>query len=303
MTRKAPVQSRRRRQRCLLVAAVAMTVALSGCYNIAVFGDVPYASSQEDDYERLLAAVDKDDITFSAHVGDIQASSTPCTDALVQKNTTWFDSLDEPLIYTPGDNEWTDCSDPLGRLSRIRQLVFRGTGTVSRGGTTRTLISQSSKGYPENARWTEGKVTYVTVHIVGSSDNKSNSSEYSARRAADIEWLQQAFASAKARGDKGIVVLAHSGLRFERAEGDKGAYESMFKALRTETQAFAGQVLYVHGDGHTYTNDYPMKTTSGQKVANFHRVEVYGDGNVRWVKIIVDDTNPSVFIVTVPPKP
>src|SRR4051812_957678 len=219
----------RRVNRASVVLVVVMTVMLSGCYNIAVFGDVPYSTSQEDDYERLLAAVDADDVAFSAHVGDIQSSSTPCTDALVQKNITWFDSLDDPLIYTPGDNEWTDCSDPLTRLSRIRQLVYRGTGTVSRGGQTRTLISQSSQGYPENASWTEGKVSYVTIHVVGSSDNKSNSSEYNARRAADIAWLRQAFASAKARGDVGIVVLAHSGLRFERAEGDKGAYESMFQ--------------------------------------------------------------------------
>ncbi|HEX2574706.1 MAG TPA: hypothetical protein VHK88_00060, partial [Aquihabitans sp.] len=208
-----------------------------------------------------------------------------------------------PLMYTPGDNEWTDCSNPLVRLQRLRELVYRGDGTTSRGRTTRPLVSQASRGYPENAIWTAGKVTFVTLHVVGSSDGRSNSGEQQARRAADIDWLRRAFAEARQRGDRGVVVVGHAGLRFERAEGDKGAYESLFVELRNQTAFFSGQVLYLHGDGHTFHDDRPMRAPSGQVVGNFRRVEVYGGGTVRWVKIGIDDESAGVFTVTSPPRP
>lgn len=298
-----PARSRTRRVVRGLATATALVVALAGCrYNVALLGDVPYSTSQEPAYERLIDAVNQDGASFSIHVGDFQASTSDCTDAVVQKNIGWFDSFAKPLIFTPGDNDWTDCSDPLVRLDRLRQMVFRTTGTESRGVTTKALISQAS--YPENARWEEPGVTFVTIHVVGSSDGNSNSAEFTARRQANLTWLQQAFASSKARNDKGIVVMAQGDLRMDRAEGAKGAYESIFLALRSETQAFPGQVLYVHGDGHTFKNDQPMVNLSGQTVTNFRRVEVYGGtGTVRWVKLAIDDKTPGVFTITSPPTP
>ncbi len=294
---------RRRSLAARTLVSVLLVGSLTGCrYTVALFGDVPYTASQEPAYERLIDDVNADGTRFSVHVGDIQASSSTCTDATVQRNVDWFDAFTAPLVYTPGDNEWTDCSDPLARLARLRTLVHRGTGTASRGAAPRPLVAQA--GYPENARWVEGRVTFVTVHVVGSSDGQSNRTEWTARRAADIAWLQQAFASSRGRGDVGIVVLGHSGLRMERAEGDKGAYESLFQGLRAETVAYPGQVLYVHGDGHTFTDDHPMRAADGTAVPNLHRVEVYGGtGTVRWIRLTVDDQLPEVFTITVPPPP
>jgi hypothetical protein len=45
-----------------------------------------------------------------------------------------FNALPHPLIYTPGDNEWTDCHegrnvaglDPLERLAKLRTVFFQG---------------------------------------------------------------------------------------------------------------------------------------------------------------------------------
>ncbi|WP_426574543.1 hypothetical protein [Aquihabitans sp. McL0605] len=289
-------RSPRRRVVRAAVLGLALVLGLSGCYRVALFGDMPYSTSQEGDYQRLLQAVNDADVTFSAHVGDFQASTSNCTDAVVQKNIDWFDSLDHPLIFTPGDNDWTDCSAPTTRLARLRTMIYRDTGTASRGRTTRPLTSQP--GYPENARWTEGPITYVTIHVVGSSDGQSNKAEFDPRRAANISWLHQAFDQAKARSDRGVVVITQSGLRFERAEGDKGAYETMFQALRTETTGFAGEVLYVHGDGHTFTDDHPMRTATGATVANLHRVEVPGGAPSGWVQLTVNpDAGATLFTI------
>ena len=200
-------------------ATVSITVSPAGNnapYDIAVFGDVPYSSSAITKYVRMIDNINAGTPLFSVHVGDIgPGSSATCTNATVDRETARFDTFTRPLMYTPGDNEWTDCgSARLARLSYIRSTVFRGTGTRSRGRTTMTLESQGASGYPENARWRQGPVTYATLHMVGGKDNYSNRSEHDPRRAATITWLRQTFAQAKARGDKGVVLLAQVDPKF-----------------------------------------------------------------------------------------
>jgi hypothetical protein len=64
-------------------------------------------------------------------------AATKCADeyfAAIRKN---FDTFTLPLVYTPGDNEWTDCHrtnngayGPLGRLDKVRETFFPKPGTT-----------------------------------------------------------------------------------------------------------------------------------------------------------------------------
>jgi hypothetical protein len=199
-------------------------------------------------------------------------------------------------MYTPGDNEWTDCgSASLAQLSYIRSTTFRGTGTQSRGQTTMALESQGSSGYPENARWHQGSVTFATLHMVGSSDNYSNRSEHDPRRAATIAWMRETFAQAKARGDRGVVLLAQIDPKFSKPSST--AYRSMHSAVREEVLNFNGRVLYVHGDGHDYINDMPLAG-----VGNLRRLQVEGDGTVSYVKVRIDPSSSALFVVPQPTR-
>ena len=86
-----------------------------------------------------------------------------------------------------------------------------------------------------------------------------------------------------------MVVLTHADPKVKAPDGQRGAYESMFQALRTETMSFFGQVLLVHGNGHQLISDRPMRSPSGSPVTNFQRVEVPGGpGAVRWLRLVVD---------------
>jgi hypothetical protein len=282
-------------------AAVSITVSPSvnqaQPFDIAVLGDVPYSSTAESKYDNMIANINAGSPLFSVHVGDIgPGSASTCTKAKIDKETARFDTFTRPLVYTPGDNEWTDCgSASLTQLSYIRSTVFRGSGTRSRGKTTLTLESQGPSGYPENARWRQGPVTFATLHMVGSSDNYSHRSEFDPRRAATITWLRQTFAQAKARGDKGIVLLSQIDPKF--SDPSSTAYKSMYNAVREETLNFAGQVLYVHGDGHDYINDRPLAGAS-----NLRRVQVEGDGKVSYVKVRVDPSSSALFVVPQPTR-
>lgn len=70
---------------------------------------------------------------FLMHLGDIKAGSQPCTNELLERNKQLLRNLTEqPFIYTPGDNEWTDCDratlspryDELERLAFIKTLMY-----------------------------------------------------------------------------------------------------------------------------------------------------------------------------------
>src|SRR5258708_10545802 len=79
------------------------------------------------------------DNSFSIHDGDLKAGSgtpgsvtpTTCSDALYTQAITYFNSLQQPAFFTPGDNDWTDCDRPangsyndLERLQHERQGLF-----------------------------------------------------------------------------------------------------------------------------------------------------------------------------------
>ena len=104
----------------------------SESFSIIAFGDMPYVLPQDYlRFENLIKKVNEEHQAFNVHVGDIKSSSTPCNDDYFQKIYNYFEQFQRPLIYTPGDNEWTDCHrkdagsfDPRERLSKVREMFF-----------------------------------------------------------------------------------------------------------------------------------------------------------------------------------
>jgi hypothetical protein len=43
------------------------------------------------------------------HVGDIHSGKQDCTEAYDRTIFELWKRFDDPLVYTPGDNEWSDC--------------------------------------------------------------------------------------------------------------------------------------------------------------------------------------------------
>jgi hypothetical protein len=291
------------RIRLLAAAAAAVVVAtgLSACeparpYDIAVFGDVPYSQSLEANYDRMIADINGRTMAFSTHVGDIKDADSPCTEGVLAENVQRFDSFDDPLVYTPGDNEWLDCSDKAFWLRRIREVVFRNTGTQSRGRTPMGVASQASAGYPENARWSRPGVTFATLHVVGNGDNQG-SSEGKARRAAAITWLRAAFKTARDAGNRGVVLMSQDS-PFNADGSVSGSFSDLMQAARSETTNFFGGVLWIQGDGHRYINDQPMRSSGGDLVTNFRRVQVEGDSRVSYVRLRVNPDGDPLFSIS-----
>ena len=87
----------------------------SGSFSYAVYGDAPYGTSPTDTTETdatpaFIHAVNADAaVSAVLHVGDIHSGSQYCTQPYDQQVADLWASFADPLVYTPGDNEWTDC--------------------------------------------------------------------------------------------------------------------------------------------------------------------------------------------------
>jgi hypothetical protein len=293
-------------RRVIILVAAAMACAPAeprplppNTFAFAVFGDGPYRGTEQKRFERVIEDVNRSDVQWLLHVGDIQSGR--CTDEKLSGYLRQLNTLRHPVIYTPGDNEWTDChrrsTTPLERLRRIREMYFSNP-TRSIAGPPMAVESQSAdpawKEFVENVRWRRGGFLFATAHMVGSSNGTADfagrtSRDDSAvvrRTAAAMAWIDSAFAIAGRDSLSGVVVAIHADPRFHRRQGP---YRAFLDRLAAHTAAFSGQVLLIHGDSHHYIVDNPlMRPGTNEPLANFTRLETFGSPDIGWVRVVVD---------------
>lgn len=271
-------------------------------FEIGLMGDTRYNAEQKAKFLNLMAEMNDEKLAFSVHDGDIKGGSSPCTNDVYTETFALFEQFSAPLIYTPGDNEWTDChrsgGDPLERLAFLRQVFYPTTESL--GERTLTLQRQSPQ-YPENVRWSYGAVTFATLHVVGSNNNLGRTAEadaeYAARNAANLAWLAATFAAAKADGSVGVMLFMQANM-FDGDPAKLTGFADTRAALERETIAFGKPVILVHGDSHYFRVDKPLKSsTSGRRLENFTRVETFGTNDVHWVRVSIDPRDPEIFTV------
>jgi hypothetical protein len=292
-------------------------------YAIGLWGDLPYNAAQEAALPNLIADMNQAQIAFSVHDGDLKAGSGPCPNELYQRALGWLNSLEGAAMFTPGDNDWTDCDrnpgvNSLERLNYERQTLFNTPYSL---GTHPLLQEVQAAPYVENRRWTLKDVTYVTVNIQGSCNNLCDVSpdpaEEAARSTADIDWLRDTFKEAKDDGSAAVMIIGQADPGFDASDvtraplrnprtlaetdGQPDGYQSFLVALRDLTTDFKRPVVYVHGDSHYFRVDKPLLDSQGRRLENFTRVETFGDNqangpnDVQWVKALVDPRSRDVF--------
>jgi hypothetical protein len=277
-----------------------------GSFSFAVLGDSPYYPWEDRQFGLVLQSLDAHDLAWVLHVGDI--FWRPCSDALYQRQREWFDGLRHPVIYTPGDNEWTDCWEsgsgsfsPRERLERIRQLFFDDPD-LSMGQTPLPLVSQARgerfEEFVENVRWSHEGIVFAAVHLVGSMNGlepfstrtAADDDEVTRRTEAATAWLRETFAEARASDASAVVVAFHANPDFELPADARyrQAYEPFLAALEEEVMAFHRPVLVTHGDNHEFVVDRPMvDRTTGRRLANLTRMQVPGSSDVGWIRVVV----------------
>ena len=253
----------------------------TGSFQIGLIGDTGYTSDQESLFRKARSHMNTYPLAFVVHDGDFKSGTSSCTDSKFREAYDTFNGFKAPFIYTPGDNEWKDCSDPIGRLKFLRSLFF--STSQSLGQNRITLTRQS--GYPENARWVQGNVVFATVNLPGSDGRSGSSSETSARISADVNWINAAFDLAQDRGSPGVMII------WQDNPFGSGVEPKTLAALKSRTMSFGKPVVLVHGDTHSYKLDHPWSD-----VDNFTRLETYATTRSdRWVLASVNPSSSSVF--------
>jgi hypothetical protein len=321
------------------VAATATVIALplasasaedrnpsSGGFTIGLWGDMPYGPDGLKALPGVLDSINSDELTFTVFDGDIKSGSTRCDAFQYTQAASMFAHVRWATIYTPGDNEWTDCDrtkaglyNPNERLALIRSSFFADAKSQ---GQDRLDVTQQP-GFPENARWEHDGVTFITVNVPGTDNNypqvdangpidadgkpvvpgktvqNGDLAEYTARNAANLAWLDAGFAAAKKDGSKGVMVIQQADMFGKDTQGAAGTtgdvtvhYADTIKKLRDLTSDFAGQVALVNGDDHTFFTDNPLN------LPNFTRVTTDGDTNHGWVRANVNKDAAKVFTFT-----
>jgi hypothetical protein len=306
----------RRRRRSTLLALTALGVFLGGCWSpeppsaggsfrFAVFGDGPYHPIEVGRAERVFAAVSARPEAFVIHVGDIMWQ--PCTDRAYRERRELIERIDHPIVYTPGDNEWSDCvdlrsDDPLDRLASLRS-VFYPDPSRSLGANPLALESQARDPafaeFVEHARWSHGGVLFVTVHVIGGANGgrpfegraMRHDEEVERRTRAAVAWLEGSFAAAAEADAAAVVVTMHASLLHLPGDPDEIALEPIRASLIELAQRFGKPVLVVHGDEHQYIVDHPfVDPVTGAPVANLERLMTFGSPAIGWVDVVVDTT-------------
>jgi hypothetical protein len=96
-------------------------------YAIGLWGDLPYSEEQATvGIPNLIADMNSQRLAFTVHDGDLKAgSNSPCNDALYTTALMYFNSLEAPAAFTPGDNDWTDCDRPSNGGFNSRERLAR----------------------------------------------------------------------------------------------------------------------------------------------------------------------------------
>lgn len=282
--------------------------AEDGAFRVTVLGDMPYVGVEDplrgvvlDAYAAVLDTVAAEEAAFVVHVGDL--TGAVCSDSLFLQRQREFAAIPRPVVYTPGDNEWTDCArdgyEPLERLARLRELFAAGDSSL--GG--RRMPLERQPGYPENARWRHGGVLFATLHVVGSNNNRGAEAtprdEFTERSEANLAWMREAFAAAEREGLRGVALFMQAnpfgGLESRPAEAPPSGYRELMAELHRLSRRPGRPVLLVHGDSHTFRVDKPLVDELGRSLLHFTRAETFGSPDLHALRIVVDPRDPNLF--------
>ncbi|MCI0450911.1 MAG: hypothetical protein L0Z51_00815 [Candidatus Latescibacteria bacterium] len=274
-------------------------------FAFGVFGDGPYRAWEVGRFRHMIKDVNRTDLEWFLHIGDL--FWYPCSNLNYERAHEAMNSIQHPVVYTPGDNEWTDCHeeiagkfDPLERLAHLRATFFAHP-TRSLGASTMALESQSADPafaeFVENARWIRGGFVFATIHMVGAENasepfpgrGSAHDAEVKRRIAAGLAWTEDAFALADSLHLKGVVIAMHGSPGLQYHPRPRVGYEVFLDRLEVQVKEFGGPVLLIHGDGHQYRADHPLRDRATyEPLPNFTRLETFGSPDIAWVRVVVD---------------
>jgi len=163
---------------------------------IVILADMPYSDKEKTMLQgpngNLYRLINEISPSVVMHLGDLKNGGESCTDTLLKEHKVLLNQVyPGKVIYTPGDNDWTDCDrsslpynfDELERLDYLVKLMYQTPPLLTNN--LEAITSQEPQ--IENKLWINNRLAMSTIHLVGTSNGR-----------AHIEKSQQKNAIAKA---------------------------------------------------------------------------------------------------------
>ncbi len=311
-------------------SSAALNTSANQAYSFGLWGDMPYSKAgDKPKLPAVLESINQSDIAFSIYDGDIKDGSSKCSDDIYTHALEMFGAMVKPVVYVPGDNEWTDCHrlnnggyDNLERLRHLRKVMFPSMNSL--GQKQMPLERQGALGqkYVENVIFSHGAVVFSGLNVPGSNNNlvlnpkdcsnksardtkqcDADNAEFIERDEANEKWLTRTFQTARNQSAKGVVLVIQADPGFDlpetedidesKAAGVSG-YKNFIDQVVKHTEQFLGQVLLVHGDTHFFKVDKPLYSPA-KMLTNLTRLQTFGSPHLHWVKVTVDPASQNIF--------
>jgi hypothetical protein len=178
-------------------------------------------------------------------------------------------------------------------------------------------VEYQSDRLPENVRWSDSRVVFGTVHVVGSNDDRdpwftdrtdpatgqprpetraeraARSREYTAREAATLEWIDTIFDSAMRQHAPAVAIGMQADMWDSSAPAaELTAFDPIKAVLAQRSEEFGKPVLLLEGDSHVFKVDTPTDMP-----ANLTRIVVQGSTNTphEWLRLHINPNVARVF--------
>ena len=163
----------------------------------------------------------------------------------------------------PGDNEWNDRPDPDVGWRFWEKHLMKLNERFDPPWTT-----ERQQARPENFAFVDGGVLFIGLNVVGGTVH--DPVEWATRFKQDNDWVAAQYAKHRDKV-RAAVVMAQANVVGQGKP--KAAVNLLFKPFTSRfaelSAKFGKPVLFIHADGHNWTNDRPW---NGAK--NVVRVQV-----------------------------
>lgn len=271
--------------------------------SFVAIGDMPYSDQENamlsSPEGSIYRAIRKIAPPVLVHLGDLKGGGEACTDELLISRRDQMAALNPGrVVYTPGDNDWTDCDyddltprfDELERKDFLLKIFFQ----EKEGQELYQKVAgiRRQKEAVENAAWKIGGLQFITIHLVGTNNGRSDITmtpdpqkaldDADLRDQNNAAWLKYIFQNAD--DAKGIVIAFQEDIyrpnphypgidctpqNRDKCDGLKATRELIEKLA----QEYKQPVLALHGS----TNAYCLHRPDGEKIPNLWRFNAFGD--------------------------
>ena len=193
-----------------------------------------------------------------------------------------YNSTTEAIDYVTTNGGSYAKGDPLANLNLVRSMFFPAPGQTL--GTSAVKVHSQALEYDatnpadsqfvENVWFEKNGVLFMTINVPGGSNNNTDiwygtptmsnaqATEVATRTAANLRWLDRAFAQATANKDIGVVIQVQADMWDQDGATTGKAHLSEYKQfidkIAAKTLAFGKPVLLINGDSHNYRSDNPL---------------------------------------------